>query len=68
MADRINALTVVLDADTRDEDAEPLIAAISQLRGVASVTPHVSQLEDHIAYTRARQDLTRRLYDALNDK
>lgn len=37
MSDRYFALTVVLEQDIRDDDAEPLIAAIRQMRGVADV-------------------------------
>lgn len=53
MSDRINALTVVLDRDIRDDDCEPMILAIQMIKGVLSVKPHVSQIEDHIAETRA---------------
>lgn len=61
MTDRLNALTVVLDRDIRVDDAEPLIAAIRQLRGVLSVELHVSDLEDSIAQTRVRRELGEKL-------
>ena len=37
MTDRVQALTVYLDDNYREDDAGELIAAISLLRGVASV-------------------------------
>ncbi len=66
MTDRLNALTVVLEVDIRDDDAEPLIAAIRMLRGVQSVEPRVADSRDHIAYMRARTDIGGKLFDVLS--
>jgi len=68
MTDRYNALTVVLDRDIRSDDCEPLIAAIQQLRGVLSVTPNVSDFDDHVAFERARLELRTKLLQALEAK
>lgn len=68
MTDRYNALTVVLAADTRDDDAEYIINAIRMIRGVQTVTPHVASHADYIAYTRARAELRQRVLDAFEDK
>lgn len=65
MTDMINAFTVTLERDLREDDAEALKQAIGQLRGVVSVMPNVAHIEDHIAYDRARADLRRRLWAAL---
>ena len=65
MSDRINALTVILEKDIRDDDCEQLKAAISQLRGVLEVKARVANHQDVIAYTRARHVLEKRLWDAL---
>ena len=67
MTDRYNALTVVLDRDMREDDAEHLINAIRMLRGVLSVNPNVSDLQDHVAIMRVKRELTQKLYDALKD-
>lgn len=67
MTDRYNALTVVLDRDIREDDSELLINAIRMLRGVLSVNPNVSDLQDHVAIMRVKQELTQKLYDALKD-
>jgi hypothetical protein len=53
MTDRYNTLTVVLDHDIRDDDAEPLVAAIEQMRGVLSVKGNVTSISDHMAEERA---------------
>lgn len=68
MTDRFNALTVVLDKDMRDEDAQAIIAAISQLRGVLSVSGNVSDMNSHIAIERARHELRDRMWQVLNPK
>ncbi len=65
MTDRFNALTVVLERDILDDDAEGLILAISRLRGVHSVVPHVADIESHIAEERAMRQIRERIWKAL---
>lgn len=57
MTDRFNALIVVLDKDVREDDAQSLMQAISQFKGVASVSGNVADISDHIAKTLARREL-----------
>lgn len=61
MTDRINALTVILDRDIRDDDVQELIGAISMLRNVADVTAHIANIEDAIARSRVRRELRERI-------
>jgi hypothetical protein len=63
MTDRINAFVVVLDKDIREDDAEALVNAMIMLKGVISVKGNVVDITDHIALTRARQQLGRELMD-----
>lgn len=65
MTDRVNALTVVLDVDTRVDDVEALMSAIRMMKGVRGVSGNVVELQDHIAYVRARTDVEQLLWDAL---
>ena len=65
MTDRINALTVVLDRDIREDDVQGLIDAIKYLSGVDKVTMHVANLESHIAESRARLALRKKIADLL---
>ena len=67
MTDRINALTVVLDRDIRDDDVREIIQAIRMIKCVATVTPHVADHDSHVAYVRARMEIEGRLYEALKD-
>lgn len=65
MTDRYHSLTVVLERDMRDDDAEALIAAIGQLRNVLKVTGIVSDFTSHMAIERARADLGTGLWNVL---
>ena len=66
MTDRFNSLTVVLEHDVRDDDAEALLSAIRQLRGVLSVSGNVSDLTAHVAQLRAQQELSKKLWSVLH--
>ncbi len=69
MTDRINGLTVVLQTDIRIDDADPLIDAISMLKGVLSVSPNISdQFDNHVAETRVRRELTDKLWEVIHPK
>lgn len=65
MTDRYNALIVVLEQDMRDDDAEALLSAIMQLRGVQSVTGNVVDIGSHTSDERARHDLGKKLLHVL---
>lgn len=65
MTDRYNALTVVLEQDTRDDDAQALIQAIAQLRGVLKVEPNVARVADFVGQERARHELGQKLLKVL---
>jgi uncharacterized coiled-coil protein SlyX len=66
MTDRYNALIVVLENDIRDDDAESVIAAIAQLRGVLSVQGHVVDgIDQLVAEQRVRLELQQKLREAL---
>jgi hypothetical protein len=68
MTDRLNALVVALDADIREDDAQVLISAIKQMRGVLNVEGHVATIDSWVAQERARQELTGKLWDVLHPK
>jgi hypothetical protein len=67
MTDRYNALIVVLENDMRDDDAASLIEAIKHLRGVADVRGNVSDVESHIAFAKAKNELKTKLWEVLAD-
>lgn len=62
MTDRYNAFTVILENDIRDDDAQPIINAIKQIRGVLDVQPAQS---DVIAVSVASSRVRVRLWDKI---
>jgi hypothetical protein len=66
MTDRYSAITVILERNIREDDAEPLIAAIKLLRGVLDAQPIIAEpISDSIAYARVRYELGRDLLGVL---
>ena len=65
MTDRLHSLTVVLDHNCRDDDAESLILAIMQFRGVCGVKGNVADSESYMAETRAKMELRKALFKVL---
>ncbi len=65
MTDRYHALTVTLERDIREDDAEHLINAIKMMRGVLDVSGEVSSIETHMAEERARHELGQKILDVL---
>ena len=65
MTDRYNAITVVLEKDIRDDDAQLLLSAIEQIKGVISAKGNVVDPTDYIAQSRAQHKLKKRMWGAL---
>jgi hypothetical protein len=68
MTDRFSGLLVILDHDIRDDDAQPIVDAIKQMRGVCDVRGHIGGATVAIAEERARQDLVKQLWSVLHPK
>jgi deferrochelatase/peroxidase EfeB len=68
MTDRVHSLVVVIENDTRVDCVQPLIDAISQLRGVVSVKGEIADFDSHMAEQRARRELREKLWKVLNDE
>lgn len=67
MTDRLNGVTVTFERDIREDDAEAILIAIRQIRGVAAVEPHVATPEDHFARTQAAHEFKIKLYKFLEE-
>ena len=63
--DQYYALTVLLEEPIKDEDAEALINAIRQLRGVMDVQPLIADPMAVWAKESARRDLIRQMMNIL---
>jgi hypothetical protein len=67
MTDRIKGLTVFLEDDMHQEDAERIAEAIRCLRHVGSVELSVTTLEDYHARVHVRNELQKKLFKVLLD-
>lgn len=62
MTDRIHSLTVILDRDIREDDAESLIHAIKYIKGVIDVKQNISDIDYAVAESRVELDIKKKLY------
>jgi hypothetical protein len=65
MTDRFHSLTVVLEADIREDDVDGIVAAIHHLRGVSEVGKNVRGLEAFVYESRARNEVRQRIAEIL---
>jgi hypothetical protein len=65
MSDHYSKLTVVLEYDLRDDDAEALISCIKMMRGVLEVSGDVTNASDYMATVRAKRELGQKLLEVL---
>lgn len=63
MTDRIKGLTVTLEPNVREDDAQAIIDAIRQLRRVASVDAHVEDANHHMAVQQAKHEFRMKLHE-----
>jgi hypothetical protein len=68
MTKRFHTIAVVLEVDMREDDAQPLMSAINQMRGVLSVSGIESGFDANMAEQRAKQLLLKRVIDTINGK
>ena len=67
MTDRYSSLTVVLERDIREDDAESLINAIRHIKGVIRVEGNVSDISELVARSRIRSEVGAKLADLIED-
>lgn len=67
MSTRLKGLTIALDKDFREDDAEKLILAIKQVRGVLDVTPIEEDSNDWISRSRIKSELQKKLWDIVTN-
>jgi hypothetical protein len=68
MTDRYKGFLVTLDHDTREDDAESIITALQMVKGIHSVKPYISTLEDRMCQERATLDTYAEIIQAIFDK
>lgn len=67
MSDKIKGLTIVLEPNIRDDDAEVIINAIKMIRGVAGVEAHVADLDHYMAVAQVRTQIGMDLLDSIRE-
>jgi len=67
MTDRLSGFVVVLEEDTRDDDAQATLDAIRQLRGVLSVEPHIRDVGELISRSRIKREIMTNLLAMARD-
>jgi hypothetical protein len=67
LSDSTKAFVVVLDEDLSEESSKAAVEALKHFRGVIDVTPHISDINDLIAESRARHKLAMKLYQWLKE-
>lgn len=65
MTDRHSGYFVILGEDVREDDAEQILTALSMVKGVLTVTAHVSDPTTAIARARAKLEMEQVLRNAL---
>ena len=65
MTNRVSAFLVILEDDTREDDAQAVADAILMIKGVLSVESHISDLNTQIAEARGRSELGKKLFEIL---
>lgn len=65
MTDRFHTLTVVLDRDYREDDAQAILDAIRMVKGVIAVDGNVTDHHQYGAVELAKHELRRKVFDAL---
>jgi hypothetical protein len=65
MTDRVKGFTVSLEKDIRIDDVEIIMQAISMIKGVADVTPSVSNPDDHINRIMLKHKFLEKFYDFI---
>jgi hypothetical protein len=67
VTDRIHAVTIYLEHDTRDDDAEELLTLLKNLKGVGHVSPHVMTSETAMAREHMKHELRALALQAVRD-
>ncbi len=68
MTDRVKGLVITLDSDIRIDDVQPLIDAISMLKGVSDVSANITDIDDHMNRTKISTEYKNKFYKFIRDE
>jgi len=67
MTDRVKGFVVTLEKDIRIDDVEVIKQAIEMIKGVCNVDCSIASIDDSINRARVRQELSAKLWKALEN-
>lgn len=67
MTDTVNAFIVILGEDIREDDIEPTINALRQIKGVVDVQPHLFDPDVAIAKAQLRVEVFNKIVDVMRE-
>lgn len=65
MTDRIKGVLITFEKDIRDDDAQPIIEALKMIKGVLTVKPYITGMEDYMLYQKGHMDARREMFNYL---
>ena len=67
MTQKFKGFYVTLERDIREDDAEDILTALRQIRGVIDVSPDVADSTDWAARTRVRAEIYQKLMKIVDE-
>lgn len=68
MTDRLKGLVIVLEHDTREDDCNNIINAISMIKGVESVEKNVRDVDDFMSRNKIKRELLEKISKIFYDE
>jgi hypothetical protein len=65
MTDRIKGVLITFEKDICDDDAKPIIEALEMIKGVLTVKPYVTGMEDYMLYQKGHMDARKQIFEFL---
>lgn len=65
MSDRVKGFTVILEKDILLDEVEIIQEALSMIKGVASVQPHILEGKDVMERERIKFELSKKFHDFI---
>lgn len=67
MTDRIKGFYVALEDDMRVDDAEHILDAVRQLRGVAAVQHSITEVDDWMNRAKVQNEMRDKIFKVLTE-
>jgi hypothetical protein len=68
MTDRLKGVLITFEKNYRDDDCENTIEALKMIKGVLTVKPYITGMEDYMLYQKGHFDARREMFDFLQEE